>query len=47
MSIYLVLEAEYDTVVKDIARGEEAAYDYHSFFYQDLEGFERIRSEDN
>jgi hypothetical protein len=38
MSIYLILEAEYDTVVKAIARGEEAAYDYHSFFFKDLEG---------
>ena len=47
MSIYLILEAECDMVVKDITRGEEAAYDYRSFFFQDLEGFECIRGEDN
>ena len=38
----------FDMVVKDIARGEEATYDYRSFFFfQDPEEFECMCGEDN
>ena len=37
----------FDIVVKDIARGEEATYDYRSFFFHDSEEFECICGEDN
>jgi len=37
----------FDIVVKDIARGEEATYDYRCFFFEDSEEFECICGEDN
>jgi hypothetical protein len=37
----------FDIVVKNIARGEEATYDYRSFFFHDSEEFECICEEDN
>jgi hypothetical protein len=37
----------FDIVVKDIARGEEATYDYRSFFFHDSEEFECICGQDN
>ena len=44
-----VLDSEkgFDIVVKDIAKGEEATYDYRSFFFHDPEEFECICGEDN
>jgi D-alanine-D-alanine ligase len=40
-------EKGFDIVVKDIARGEEATYDYRSFFFHDSNEFECICGEDN
>ncbi len=37
----------FDIVVKDIAKGEEATYDYRSFSFHDPEEFECICGEDN
>ncbi len=37
----------FDIVVKDVARLEEATYDYRSFFFQGSEEFECICGEDN
>jgi hypothetical protein len=37
----------FDIVVKDIARGEEATYDYRCFFFEDSEEFECICGENN
>ena len=37
----------FDIVVNDIARGEEATYDYRSFFFLDSEEFECICGEDS
>jgi len=37
----------FDIVVKDIAEGEEATYDYRSFFFHNSEEFECICGEDN
>jgi SET domain-containing protein len=44
-----ILDSEkgFDIVVKDIAKGEEATYDYRSFFFHDPEEFECICGEDN
>jgi hypothetical protein len=37
----------FDIVVKDMSKGEEATYDYRSFFFHDPEEFECICCEDN
>src|SRR5919106_5524972 len=37
----------FDIVVKDIAKGEEATYDYRSFFFHDSDEFECMCGEDN
>ncbi|MDQ3807637.1 MAG: hypothetical protein M3298_05665 [Thermoproteota archaeon] len=37
----------FDIVVKDISKGEEATYDYRSFFFHGSEEFECICGEDN
>ena len=38
---------EFDIVIRNISRGEEATYDYRSFFFHDSEEFECICGEDN
>ena len=37
----------FDIVVKDISKGEEATYDYRSFFFHDSNEFECMCGEDN
>jgi hypothetical protein len=37
----------FDIVVKDIAKGKEATYDYRCFFFHDSDEFECMCGEDN